>query len=705
MFDQEVSPASRTGGAAAPATDLGRSVDHGSSSEAAVAAPPDAARVRGLDSQPPAPGPASLLRLLRAALLTIIVGAAVTVALASGIVPGGLAVMIFAMVVLAVPTSRQLSRRVLLAGCLFFGWVPLLYWWDLPVGDIGRSPILFAVISALLAGWIAVARNPVRRLRRLLPRLRAVDTFPLLASLGIAAILWKWIQVKSGVSAMAVMIPGWDHSAHYAMTHSIRLHGVTTQGLAATAGQGSPFDGYPQSFHAVVAWVMELLGPASPGSAESEINLYTQSVGLVLVAAVGMLCAGLCALPTLRRRPAVAFPLVVLIGSAFVLGPGGAALQDGFPNLVLASALVAAIPLLTVPLGRVFNPLHLAAIGGAIVGIAHGWAPLLLLALPGVLVLLIPLRRSRWMAARSSIWLSGLAVAATAAGLAWAAFILIAIPLDALAAPGGVSSPALGMAAFFTLSCLAGCLLSERIRPGLPDLRPRGPSVRTTWLAALPISGLLGAAALAAYQLSTVAEVSYYFWKFAAAVGLVCVVGLGISVAGLLSTVPRRPRGRTRTVVAVGALALAATQIFGFAGPTLPSIDVPAKAPGATARDASERLILEPPLSANMINEVDRFVEEFPGRPVFYISAPADGRTRGYSMTQWFLGLTDTWTLQAQATVADAQLDEDTVEGAATSVERVLRASPDNIVAVGPEIVDEIRRLIGPGLANRVMSW
>lgn len=639
----------------------------------------------------------------------LLVVAAVIIERVNDVLPGVIEAAAFALVVLAVPTSRQLSRRILLAGCLFFGWVPVLYWWDLPVGDLGRSTLLFAAILGLLVGWIAAGVRPGHRLRLLLPRLRTVDLLPVVAALAAVGVLWKWIQAKTGVAALAIMIPGWDHSAHYAMTHSIRVHDVTTQGLPVTPGGGTPFDGYPQSFHAVVASVMELLGSTGPGTAESEISLYTQAVGLVLVAAVVMLCAGLCALPSLRHRPVAALPLVALIASAFILGPGGAALQDGFPNLVLATAMVAAIPLLTIPLPRLLNPLHLAAIGGAIVGIAHGWAPLLVLALPGLLVALFPWRRSRWRASRSSWWLSGLAVLATTAGVGWAALILADIPLDALAAAGGVSAPVLGLVVFFTFACLATCLLIRNTWFGQRDSGLSGSMTRTVWLSALPILGLLGAATLGAYQLATVDEVSYYFWKFISALGLVCIVGLAVGLAGLISSLPRRgagqPKRRLSAALAVGAMTLAVTQLFGLAGPNLPSIDIPANAPGATARDASERLIREPPWAAQMIGDVDRLQAMFPGQPIFYISAPADGRTRGYSITQWFLGLTDTWTLEAQATVEDAQLEDDTVDGALEAVERVLAASPDNIVAVGEDIVDDIRRGLDDGLDERVVSW
>lgn len=705
MFDQELGrPA---GGLTGATTTTERKPEPDTKPEQEPAAQPRPLAQRRSSPTEDRSGSSRVVRVLRAAAVAILVSTLVIVALANDLVPGPVAAGALVLLVLAIPTSAQLSRRILLAGCLFFGWIPLLYWWALPVGGLGRCALLLGVVAGLLAGWIAAGSSPRRRLKRLVPTFRVIDGLPLLAGLATAAMLWKWLQAKTGVSALSLMIPGWDNSAHYAMTHSIRLHGVTTQGLdAASGGQASSFDGYPQNFHASVASVMELLGDAGPGTAESEIVLYTQSVGLALVAAITMLCAGLCALPALRRRPAAAVPLVSIVGSAFVLGPGGSALHDGFPNFLLAAILVAAIPLITVPLHRPLNLWHVVALGGAVVGVAHGWAPLLLLALPGVLVTLLPWRRRRWVATRSTVLVTGLVVAATAGCLVFAAAILSNVPLEALTTAGGVSPPPLGLGLLFIMTCLAGCLLTGRSRSASSQTRTDGTASRTTWMATLPIIGLLGAVALAAYQLSSGGEVAYYFWKFVSALILASVVLLAACVVGLISRIPVQRGQRVRTVAIAAVLSIAATQVFGIAGPDLPSNTGPVpKAPGAEARGLSEQWIADPFLSANMIMVVDRLSAQFPGRPIFYIAAPTDGRNHPYSSAQWFLGLTDTWSFDAQATVPDAVLRGPSIGNAIAAAQRVLLANERNVVAVGPEIVEEVRRAVGPEYADRVVSW
>ena len=77
--------------------------------------------------------------------------------------------------VLLVPTSRELPRRVLLAGCLLLGWSQVLWWWPLAVGEPGRVTLGLAVLAGALAAWVGAAEHPGARARRLRPRLRPAD--------------------------------------------------------------------------------------------------------------------------------------------------------------------------------------------------------------------------------------------------------------------------------------------------------------------------------------------------------------------------------------------------------------------------------------------------------------------------------------------------------------------------------------------------
>ncbi len=140
--------------------------------------------------------------------------------------------------VLAVPTSRQLSRRILLSVCLAFGWITLLWWAPLPVGEIGRAILLLAaLVGALGGGW--VAGGPWRsRLRRLVPRCAVVDAYPPVLVLCTGWVLYPWLKPKPGAESLSLLMDGWDHSAHFSMFHMIRETGVTVDMASPPASGG-----------------------------------------------------------------------------------------------------------------------------------------------------------------------------------------------------------------------------------------------------------------------------------------------------------------------------------------------------------------------------------------------------------------------------------------------------------------------------------
>src|SRR4029079_18050564 len=85
---------------------------------------------------------------------------------------GAAGVVVGALLVLLVPTSRELPRRVLLAGCLLLGWSQVLWWWPVAVGGPGRVTLGLAVLAGALAGWVGAGEHPAARGRALRPPLR-----------------------------------------------------------------------------------------------------------------------------------------------------------------------------------------------------------------------------------------------------------------------------------------------------------------------------------------------------------------------------------------------------------------------------------------------------------------------------------------------------------------------------------------------------
>src|ERR1035437_2954297 len=219
------------------------------------------------DESPAISGPGNQtprwMRLARGSIVGLALALLLVLARESGLLEGNVMFGAFALAVLAIPTSRQLSRRVLLGTCLAFGWIPLLWWWPLPVGDLGRGTLLLALMVGSLGGWVGAGRRPWLRCARLVPRLALIDTFPFVLAAFSAVVLHPWLRAKSGTAALSLLMGGWDYAAHFSMVRMIRQGGVTVDMATSPESGGAwQFSVYPQSFHAVTATIVELLtGP------------------------------------------------------------------------------------------------------------------------------------------------------------------------------------------------------------------------------------------------------------------------------------------------------------------------------------------------------------------------------------------------------------------------------------------------------------
>lgn len=676
------------------------------------------------------------LRLGRGAVVAAAVGALVVLARHTGVLPGWPALALLVVGLLAVPSSEQLSRRILLMGCLVFGWVPVLWWWRLPTGGIGRSGWLLAALLGVLAGWVSGGPAVATRLRRLVPKVRLVDVFPPLVLVCTAVLLRTRLTVHTGAKSLAIMLSGWDNVAHFDFVEAIRRHSVTIDRLPASP-DGSHWKGYnyPQGFHTVAATLMELIGSPKPASISEELIWYVHATALIEIAAVTMVAAGVCALPQLRSRPALAAPLVALVAATFVLGPGGSAVGHGFANFVVACALVACAGLIAVTVPRVVSPLHLAALGGALVGVAHGWILLLVLCLPAVAVVILPFRSRRWSASWRSWAAAAAIVLATVLCVLRAVAILSSLSLGAvLTIPGGSPLSSVGLALAVIFASIAACV-AARFRRGVPSPasvrgRTRAPAVRTIWLSSVPVAGLVTAAVIAHHEWGAAGSLSYYFWKFGGGVELCCVAILAVGIAAVrpVNTASTRPR-RLRVVAASAALTVATTQVFGYVGPGENALPIGAIATGAAVAGNAADAVADRPapvdagatpsaqpnrhLQTGNLTEARRLLaalrvqDEHPNRVVVYLGiqpldVPAD--TLG---EQWYRALTQTWTEDTSSTGMEIpSMYAKTPAAVARLARRVLAYNSRQLVVVGPELLTRIRaRMKSPSLQRRILSY
>ncbi len=391
----------------------------------------------------------------------------------------------------------------------------------------------------------------------------------------------------------------------------------------------------------------------------------------------------------MRRRPALAAPVLTLAATVFLLGPGAAAVDNGFANFVVACALVCAVALVVVPLPRV-APLPVAVVGGAVVGIANAWVLLLLPALPALLAGLLPPRRARFR--------TGAVGAAVMAGtafvvlccLARTALVLLRVDSDALLTPGGVAPPGLGDVVIAALALVVAALAARR--------RPR-----LAALALVPVVGIAVSVVLAQAQIDALGTISYYSIKYTTALGMVLPVLLLVPLSYLVAR--RVPRGPL--AVAGGlAVAVAATQAFGLAIPDATSIGLPPAAPGALDRATHLRNLDVTPAVADLADRVAAV--DGPPAHAYYLDVPSDGKAHPALAAQWYLALTDTWTGAANKIAGATDLGRPPADPpeVLAAAETVFAADPAATVLVRPSYVDQLALdLAGsghPGWARRV---
>jgi hypothetical protein len=654
------------------------------------------------------PRRSSAARALVAGAAGLLVATTVLVARASGLLEGVTSLAAAAVIALAVPTSAELSRRLLFASAVLVGWLPVLWW--TPVLDVpfGRVAWLLALTAGAVAAWVVgVAEGAARRARRLVPRVRAVDLYPVLAGVVVAVLSLPMLRPRDPSTALAMLQTGWDHSAHADMVWMIREHGAVLGAIDAVAPAGGTWSyvAYPQGFHAIAAGLLELRSPQI-GLPSTEIMLYTQIVALVVVACVVLVVAAVCSVPRLRQRPGVALLATTVLAGALVLGPGGQIVSGGFPPYFVALAALMAAPALVLSWPRVPAPVPLLALGGLILAVAHSWALLLVVLAPIALAIAFPLHPARWRAGRLRWAASAGVVVMTALGVAQAAALLLGGGDgigDIVLLNGGIAAPDLGLVAVAPLLAVGASAWAwgRRRRTATDVVRREGERILV--VAAGPAAGVVTAALIAGRLLLEVGELRYYFWKFA--IGLVAA-SIAVAVVALVGAPTRLPGvapRRRSTAVAVTACAVALTQVWGAALPPVGLLAPLATAPGAlVVRDQLLRSTMTWPGFASALAAADaRKGEE--GRVVL-LAYPRETFGDPVQLGQWYNALTGAWTDETNELLKGWFALDDTDEAAVRATLALLLEDPSATVLVAGGQVDAIREGVGPHLAPRVIE-
>lgn len=638
-------------------------------------------------------------RSVRALLAGAVAGGAV---LGWGAVGGatGPAGLVFLLLLLAaVPVSRELPRRLMLMGAIVVGWWPVTWWWTWGA-PVSRTTAGLVVLTAGLAAWVAAARGGpgegVRdRARRLVPTVRATDLVVLAAGVLTAWLRWPWIAARSPEGALAALLPGWDHSAHFDITRMQRLHSVVVgQVPAAPHGDGWSYADYPQSAHSLLASLMELLVGPPGGDIRAEVLTYVRALGLLDVALVVMVTAGVCSLPALRRRPWAA-ATAATASIAVLLGPGGSVLTDGFAPFPVVLALLAVLPFLVVPAPRVVDPVRLAAVGGVLVGLAHGWTLALLIAAPAVLVLMLPAGRRRWRATWARWALAVGVVVTTAAAGAWA-FLMVSGGVglgDMIVIEGAITAPGLrwvvttgGLAVVLTVAVRARL----RFRPRWGTAGSRAEALRAAALVGVPVAAAITGGVIASVQLSAGEHLSYYFWKFAIAS---CVATGAVAVTAAAVMLPARPIRREALLGAAAVLLLlVGPGLVAGAGVRLPGSATREVVAGAMARPGTDVAELLAAASTAAAPDARR------------VTLTGVAMIHPIQAGQWVNALSGRWTDESNELLR--QVPANGHEPAVMAhIAPGLLADPDTVVLVPAAVLEEVRGALAPDLAARILAW
>ncbi|WP_043429894.1 hypothetical protein [Arthrobacter sp. FB24] len=620
----------------------------------------------------------------------------------NGLLDGTLGLLFAAVLLLLLPTAKPLSLRLLLNGLLATGFAPLTWWVPQRILGTDHGTLLMALSAGFLSWWVLSSRPVLPRLRRLMPRVKWIDAVPFLAGGLAASSLGTMLSVRLPQDALSIMTSKWDYQSHFNIYFMIRSHGgVIPTTPPPHSGGAWGFAEYPQGFHALLATLADLSRPDG-SSLDAELVSFVNLQAAVCAATVVLVMAGLCALPGVRRRPAAMVPVIAVAASAWIYGPGSLPIYDGFANFYFACGLATATVLALLNFTRRIPLWGLAAVGAGLVGVANNWV--LLISLVAAVCVGTFWRVIRRPGTYDGVWWRrAIAVVAfTAAGVLLPIIQLSPLVQQSqqiLGLTGGIDLPDFGIAiAVITLAIALG-FANAAMPAENPSLgAERRGSAMASFGLVIPVGLCLW---LAISQSARGGSVSYYFYKYLIAVLL---FAWPVAVAAVASVLPLPVPGPTAgtgraLTAALGVLALAATQVFGFSATVLADAGLPPTARAVTEMEKqAARLQATPEYVARLLTSARQ------PQPEETIYVVAQGTMDRVLAARWH------WTLRGNSTSKTTALSPAIGEiykdysRAPDIIARLLAEDPTVSVIVDPELYDTVRQhLILKGLEGRLI--
>ncbi len=646
------------------------------------------------------------LRRILAFALAAVVAVAVFFLRRTEVLQGIPALVFTVVLVLSLPLSRVFSRRILLAGAIFLGWIPILWWVRLPVPQVDRVGIVLAILSGGLVCWVLWGADLRSRARRLVPQMAWVDAMPVAAG-GLATwTMWPLFNIPGATQLLRLLSDGagWDHCAHSAMVLMIRAKGVIQPMMGASPdGSDWMWSWYSQHPHTAAASLIDLHAGTSVGSIATEIIRYGHGVALMVVLVAVLLAAGVAQLPGLRRRPLIAWPVGAMTIAVFLFGLGSLSLNRAWWNWLVTCAGVGLASLLAASMSGEWKPLKVFALGGLVVATVHGWLLLAPIALVAAGAALVPFGRDRWPQTRSGrVKIIAALVVAAAASLAVIPMVMAAGGAGFLTGGPAQLDMLAGKFTRLTSVLLTGGLALAVGLAAYVRSRSRESALRGVGIAAVPAVGFLLLGLLGLYQLVVMGTVSYYFDKLVMGASLICVPVLAAGVDANLGASASPVRGRLRKSAALVAsvlAAVAALQLFGLSG-----LDYRLR--------AQELLSAPQPVGERILRASELAASRPFGTSVYLAAMPDDpraGLNYYYQLSlslMWTKGAGELTSILNAADESDGnKYDGLDVEGAAQAAIKLLGGDSGLSVIVAPEVADQVRELLPADLRSRVIAW
>ena len=624
-----------------------------------------------------------------------------------GVLRGWGLLALTALLVLAVPTSRQLSWRIVIAGATLFGAFPLLWWIPDPRDLFSWGFVLLAMLGSGLTLRVIGSANRGRALKSLLPSFSKADYYLLIAALISATALAPYFFVFTGQEALSVLLTSWDNSSHFNMYNMLRAHGTVIP-MAGVPEEGRvwSFVEYPQGFHAVVATLSELVVGPQPGSLSQELIAYSRLSSLMAVASAVLVTAGLICVPWIRRRPLVSAPFLVLVATAWSFGTASHATFFAFQNFLLGVALLAALMVISAFADSLAKPIIFAAAASTVIGIAQTWSLLLILALPAALLAIVPWIGRRWHTT-SGNWAINLATVVLAmTGLFLAAKQISRIGTEnVVAALGKIESSTHGVEIATLLVGVTSSLLLAHgsFRQFFTGRGTRHISAR---LILVPLVGLVVVIPLGVYQVATFGKVTYYSLKLALALELLLPVVACVTVTALIDRwLSTHPYVHPRHLVIMSVLtAVASTQVFGL---TVPDTKPLGMEPVAPYQRGMSAITTETSTNGPSADELFQAAQSYNPHHGDLVFVTSHDQVDPLLTATWFLSLTGTHKDNTNSVLAELRpLYSGYTGNLKLAVQNVLEEDRDVSIVLDKELRNFLESSgLSENLLSRVVSY